>query len=482
VRGGDSHDAASSTSPRSMPLRVAVLLALVALALAVAWLLRGEPDPPGPVLPDTAPAAIASERTPLEIAPRASEATTPGAVPATAEPVERRDVTVAAGRGRLVLELIHPGLPVHVLPFVVGLIPDDPNAPDEGQPVFASELDGVRPASLELREGAWRLFVVRGPGDEASARESAFWSVELSDDLITVPRDAELRHSVRIIRADEEPPERGKARIRGTAYLDGRPAVDCMVASDPLAQGRVQRVAADGSFDLGEVAAGLQRVQLSQPAPGVRRADPVLLVAAIDVAPRAGEQLEMRIDAQTGTLEIETVAANGEPLPVALVLDAAPVFAVPGFGPIGTTVGRNTGEDGRHTLALLPAGSLRIAASSPTFVAPPRQVEIVAGETRRERIVLTARVPVRGTIARESFGMRSDRRFSPRGTLFFDGPIRESVGIRADGSFATDALIPGRYAVHLLNERLQRLAAEPITVGPAGLTDAVIVAESPARR
>lgn len=482
MRGGDSHDTASSTSPRSMPLRVAVLLALVALVLAVTWLLRGESDAPAPVLPEPGPAAIASERTPPELTPRASEATAPAAVPATAAPVERRDVTVAAGRGRLALDLIHPGLPGHVLPFVIGLIPDDPDAPDEGRPTFASELDGVRPASQELREGAWRLFVVRGPGDEASARESAFWSVELSDDLITVPRDAELRHAVRIIRTDEEPPERGKARIRGIAFLDGRPAVDCMVASDPLAQGRVQRVAADGSFDLGEVAAGLQRLQLSQPAPGVRRAEPILLVAAMDVAPRAGEQVDVRIEARTGTLEIETLAENGEPLRVALVFDAAPVFAVPGFGPIGTTVNRSTDEDGRHTLSLLPVGSLRIAASSPTYVAAPRQVEIVAGETRRERIVLTARVPVRGTIARESFGMRSDRRFSPRGTLFFDGPIRESVGVRPDGSFATNALIPGRYAVHLLNERLQRLAAEPITVGPAGLTDAVIVADTAARR
>lgn len=458
-----------------MPRRTALLFALLVCAAAVAWILRGERS-----TPEDASAAQSGEPrpSPRGAAPITTRETTSVAdphAPAPIAPDERHTVAPPRGRGSLAVEMVHGGIPIANLPLVLGALPESQEIEDDRRIEFASTLAGVQPEQVDVAEGSWRLFVVRGPGDAPRTTSSAHWSVELGDDVVRVPRDGAVRQVVRIVRGVESPPERGTARIRGHALLDGEPAAGCMVVSDPLTPCKIQRVAADGSFDLGEVAAGLQRVQLSPPVERVRRGEAVFVVGAIDVAPSPGDSLTVRIEARTGSVEIETVDAAGLPISASLMISAFPSFIVPGFGAVNANTVRSTDATGHDVMKHVPPCTLQVIARSSGAKAVAIPIRVVAGEVRRERLVLHPLVLVSGLVDFTSFGVVEPRRGA---TIFFEGPIRDTTITDRHGNFATDDLIAGRYEVLVLLPDLRRLPAEPLEVG-GEVMDAIRIVAAP---
>lgn len=450
---------------------LALLLAALALVAIGIWMLGrgGETRLPGSARNDLARGAVpgGDERAAPIPAPRAVGVDRPPDPPDAGSDASTRSI-VEVGVGTLRLEPVFNGMPTGSLPLSLGLVPENPDTSAAGLGrLDCPTSDGPLPP-LALRAGSYRVFVVRGPGDAPDAQRSAQWTIDQFDDLVRVSADQSTRHQVHIVRPAEETPERGKAQVRGVAFIDGAPAAGCLLSSDPLGGSRSVRIAADGSFDLGETLAGLQRLQVAPPVGGVRRNQPLARIATIDIAPRVDEHLFVRIDARTATLEVVTTTPDGTPISARLRIRGIPNFVLPAFGAMDLVTERRTDESGHDLIDLLPPGSLSLDISTSQHAAPVLDVEIGEGESKVLRVSMAARIEVTGSLDLEAFDLKAGR---VRATIFFDGPRSESIITRRDGTFRTTDLIPGRYEIAVLTGGIRRIPVPPLEIGPNGATD-----------
>ncbi|MFO1053746.1 MAG: hypothetical protein U1F36_16140 [Planctomycetota bacterium] len=459
-----------------MARRFALLIALLLFATLGLWTtgILGPAHPPAGPLQSDAQAArrAADERTADRVTSGEARAAESGA--AVTAPESR--VAIERGRGRLRLVPVFAGVPIESLPIALGLIAEETDSATASLTNLAT-VGGEQAIELELAAGSYRAYVVRGPGDAVDAQRSRYWHVDMFDDLVQVAAGTTTDHDARIVRTDEEVPPRGTAQIRGVAFLDGRPAAGCLVSSDPISGSRAARVAPDGSFDLTTVQGGLQRLQLSTPIELVRQTDIVTRIAAIDVAPRDGETLQVRIEALSSRLEVETVDPHGRPVAATVGIGGVPSCILPGIGSTEIRQVLRSGGDGRLTISPLPTCTAHIDATADGLAAAEITVELRAGVAHPLRVQLQPQVVVEGVLALDTPTTKRSR-FSA--TIFFFGPRRAAVPVFDQGRFTCNELIPGRYRTRIVTTRMQRWDGPELEVGPAGLRDIRI--EPPAEK
>jgi hypothetical protein len=449
-------------------MRATLLLPLGVLLLAfAAWLLLG------PTGPGSAPSSVASPATPSEATPghdrEIATKTTPSPPrvieipPAQTTASSKERQSLARGRGLLRLEMTGPPSIV-ADPFVLGLVPEDPDNPAPARTLVRSPERFHELEPIDLPAGSYRVFVVSGPGDPRGCEVSKSWTIDEFDDVVQVIADQTAKEAVKITTAVEAAPPRGVARISGFAFLDGAPATNCFVTTGPLTRSRVVRVSPDGSFDLGEVEAGSARVQLSEPADGIVRDAFLARLAWVDVAPAPGEALGIRLEARTGRCDVTAIDDQGQPVAGTLEVLGVPAFVIPGFGSeLGNTSGmnRHLSSAAPARIERIPAGRIGLIVRRHGFSSDPVWIDLRPGATEVVRVPMRTLTEVRVDVDWDSFGAPERAGASVR----FRGPTsaRISVGRVWRG---TAYLLPGDYEVEVQIRPLQlaTIAAQPLRV------------------